>query len=186
MKKILTLAIGMIAICQSQQVSAQENTENTKSSFISLSANIQEGDYATGRLFIAAKTGFEISENSWIGPNLSFDRQEVIQFSSFSGTTTTDISLLGLGGFYRIKHPIADKFSLTNDVEANVYMNLDDSEAPKLIQGLFTFDAEYNPTPSLGLRLGIGEFSITTNDGDTFIDLNYLFNSPRMSLLFYF
>lgn len=59
-------------------------------------------------------------------------------------------------------------------------------ETPKPIQGAVSLHAEYNPNDRIGIRLGLGHFSIVSVDSQTFIDLNYLFSSPSAGIVFYF
>ncbi len=184
MKKIIILAIAIMATSFSYQSTAQEKNNETKS-FASFNMLIKEGDYTENRFFLGAKFGIPVTENGWFGLNFSFERIKTqTDYDYF--TKTPDVSFLGLGGFYRIKHSITEKFSLTNDVFANVLINTNDSDVPKPFQGGISFEAEYNPNPNLGLRVGLGQLSFTKIEEVTLIDLNYLFSTPSISLLFYF
>ena len=176
-----------MATCLSHQAIAQEENKPEKS-FSSFKIGVQEGDgLQNKRFFFSTNFGFPVTENGWFGLNFSYDKVSTITDYNFLGSPIyTDVTLLGVGGFYRLRHPISDKFSLSNDILVNVFFNTDNDDAPKPLQLGFTFEAEYNPKPNLGLRVSLGQLAFTKIEEDTFINLDYLFSIPSMSLLFYF
>lgn len=191
MNKIFSLAIGLFSICYSTQSFAQENTPITKeksSSIFSLNAFAKEGDYDETRFFLTAKIGASIAPNNWIGLNISYDKQKtVVGYSPFNNETHyKETKFYSVGGFYRIKYPIADRFYFTNDLEVNVLIDVDNGNAPKPIQGAIAFNTEFNPNESIGIRLGLGHLSVVNVQDVTLIDFNYLFNAPSVGLVLYF
>ena len=192
MKKILILAVGLISACYSAQSMAQETEESTGTgdgkTLISFNGFIREGDYQDSRFFFSGKIGAPVAKNNWIGLSVSYDKQKVpTDYSFFDNQTIySESKLLGIGAFYRVKYPLSDRFFLSNDIEFNVLFDTEDSETPKPIQGAVSLHAEYNPNDRIGIRLGLGHFSIVSVDSQTFIDLNYLFSSPSAGIVFYF
>lgn len=183
MKKIITLTIVSV-LFSIRSIAQNEIPQPT--SFISVQAMVKAGDYDSERFFLSSKAGFEIKDNSWFGLNLAFDKQKQSTYFNDYSSITSESRTLGVGAFYRKKYAVADKFYFSNDVEANVIFNLEDTKDKKPLQLVISLDAEYNPTPQFGLRLGLGHLSFVSYASSSFIDINYLFSSPSMSLLFYF